>query len=252
MRYAGRGPIEVVSSDVTMKYGDETVLDVREEFRVSEGLTLLQGPSGSGKSTFLNIMSGFVKPTTGEIRHRSLEGGDDLYVNRSSSSLRSRVVAGMASRLLVESWAERRESAYRSKYTGYISQQPALHPNLTMEDYISILHKSRGSDIDSTYLDSIIAKLGIGRLLKKRPRELSGGEEQRGAIVAAIAHKPSLIFADEPTSALDSENKDHTIEILHVLSNTGSNVIVVSHDDVPIDMVDRTVNMVSGRIVEKT
>ena len=250
MKRLEQDSISIVSRDISMTYGDQKVLDLPGSVMIPEGLTVIQGSSGSGKSTWLNIMAGFVAPTNGEMQHVN-DQQESLYSNKQNPGYLKRVMGSVAQMLLVQTPAEAKESRYRSENMGYIRQQPALHPELSLEKYIRLVHEVRGSQPDGDYVSSLIGQLGLLKLLGKKPCELSGGEEQRGAIVAALAHEPPVVLADEPTSALDHANKRNTMSILRDRANSGATVVVVSHDSVALDYADRIIRVDSGVIVKE-
>lgn len=244
-------PSSVTSRDLTKYYGDEKVLDFEgEEVVLDSGLTVIKGSSGSGKSTWLNTMAGFITPDTGSVEHRV--HSEIVYTHGAEPSRVKRAMSKVAQRIVSQTPAEKRESRYRSLYTGYISQLPALHPELNLQDYTRLSHEIRGTSIDNELYDNIVGQLGLAKLLGKKPRQLSGGEAQRGAILTALVHKPEFIFADEPTSALDAKNKVTTMELMRgMVDDYGSKVLMVSHDPEAEDFADEIITLESGRIVSR-
>lgn len=241
----------VASQDLTKKYGDQVVLDVPGRVEITEGFTAIVGESGSGKSTYLNVLAGFVSPTTGYAEHYA----DDSPVYRVETDRTIgrgvRLARAIAKNVLTQTRTERSASAYRSGSVGYIAQQPAMHPYLTMREYIDLTHTCRGNRLNPDRYAQLAETLGITALLDKKPSELSGGEEQRGAIVSALVHRPRLIFADEPTSALDPENSQKTVKLFRdICDNDGTSVIMVTHNPELVKAyADNVIEMSNGKII---
>lgn len=239
----------VSSHEISMQYGDQTVLSVPGDFYIPRGLTVITGPSGSGKSTYLNVLAGFTEPTTGTVTHYSGDG-TPVFKLDPDRSRKGKIFRTVLDRIFVETPEQRRTARYRSRGAGYIGQEAKLHPGLTMGEHIRLVQEARGNRIDPTYLTRLTEYLGIDELLGKRPSELSGGEEQRGAIVCALTHRPHIIFADEPTSALDRKSGEKTLQLFRDTVNSGTSIIMVSHAEVAVDHADNLVKIDQGEIVE--
>ena len=96
----------------------------------------------------------------------------------------------------------------------------------------------------------ILTRLGLGHRLDHKPHALSGGQRQRIAIARALVNRPRLILADEPTAALDKASGHEVINLLkEIAQRRGSTILLVTHDSRILDMADRIVNMIDGRIV---
>ncbi len=239
----------VLADNLRMAYGGQTVLDVPNYLCIGKGITTLTGDSGSGKSTLLNILAGFIKPTEGNVAH--YEDGELSYRPDWACSGSRYALRRMIGRILPQFPIDAKTAAHRSKNMGYISQQPALHPHLTMQQYIGLTHAARGNELDPRYVNRLTHQLGITALLSKKPSQLSGGEEQRGAIVAALAHRPKLVFADEPTSALDPESSVRTMELFRAIADESqASFVIVSHDPRIEGYADLTIRLRQGTLVQ--
>jgi putative ABC transport system ATP-binding protein len=206
-----------------------TVLD-----RVCVGLNesevvLLMGPSGSGKSTLLAVLSGLLRPDSGQVCVR----GEDLW--------------GVS---------ERRREALRREHFGFIFQGYNLFPALTAVQQLElVLRWGEGASPREarTRSERVLGLLGLGRQMHLRPAELSGGQKQRVAIGRALVKDPHLCFADEPTSALDWAHGEEVISLLRSAAHDrGAAVLVVSHDDRLIPYADRVLYLQDGRLSEQT
>jgi len=183
------------------------------------------GASGSGKSTLLNVLSGLDVPTAGQAR---VAGWDLLRMTP-------------AARL-----------AYRRKVVGFIWQQTArnLLPYLSAEENVSLpmsfagMRPRRRVRRTAELLDA----MGLSDKAKRRPGELSGGEQQRVAIAVSLANRPEVLFADEPTGELDTATGEDVFAALRTANqNLGTTVVIVTHDAAVSSQVQRTVAIRDGR-----
>jgi len=198
---------------------------------VVEGeLLVVFGPSGSGKSTLLRILAGLDHPSAGTVR----VFGEDLR------ALRGRSLA-----------------AYRSRTLGYADQHyaRALAPELTARELVALRLALRGTPPPERerIASNLLERVGLLDKRDARPAELSGGEQQRVAICAAVAHAPKLLIADEPTGELDSANAGQIYELIRGLSReAGATTVVVSHDPESTAVADRVVQIRDGRVSGET
>jgi ABC-type lipoprotein export system ATPase subunit len=198
--------------------------------RVHEGevLTVL-GPSGSGKSTLLRLLAGLERPSAGIVRVY----GDDL----------AKLPA-------------RRLARYRSQHLGYADQHyaRALAPELTARELVALqlgLHGARRPD-RLRRADDLLERVGLADKRDRRPTELSGGEQQRVALCAALAHGPRVFLADEPTGELDAATADQVYGVLgELVREHGCTTVVVSHDPESARIADRIVRIRDGRVSEE-
>ena len=136
------------------------------------------GTSGSGKSTLLHMMGGLDTPTSGQV-----------------------VVAGKD----ISSLSRDELTIFRRRKIGFVFQSYNLLPLMNVYDNIVLPIKLDGIRPDETYVDQIIAALGLEEKRLAMPNQLSGGQQQRVALARALAAKPAIILADEPTGNLDSK-----------------------------------------------
>jgi ABC-type lipoprotein export system ATPase subunit len=195
---------------------------------VAEGeiLTVL-GPSGAGKTSFLRILAGLDLPSAGTIR---------VF----GQNLRSLGRGGRA--------------RYRSQAVGYLDQhyERALAPELTALELVGLRLRAEGRDW-APRAEELLLRVGLGDKLHSRPLQLSGGEQQRVALCAALAHRPRLLLADEPTGELDEESAGLVYEaIAELAAAEGCTVVIVSHDPASTAIADRFVHIRDGRVSEET
>jgi ABC-type lipoprotein export system ATPase subunit len=198
--------------------------------RVSDGevLTVL-GPSGSGKSTLLRILAGLERPSAGVVRVY----GED-----------------------VGKLPARRLAQYRSSLLGYADQHyaRALAPELSARDLVALQLGLRGAARPGRLrrADELLERVGLAEQRHRRPTELSGGEQQRVALCAAIAHRPRLFLADEPTGELDAATADQVYAMLaELVREQGCTTVIVSHDPESTRIADRIVRIRDGRVSEE-
>jgi putative ABC transport system ATP-binding protein len=190
-------------------------------------MTVLMGPSGSGKSTLLAVLSGLLRPDTGQVRA-----------------------------LDQELWQldECGREEFRRRHCGFIFQGFNLFPALTAHQHVEMVLRWTGTlSIGEARrrASKILGVLGLAAKAGLRPGELSGGEKQRVAIGQALAKSPALCFADEPTSALDWAHGEHTIELLRAETvDRGTTLLVVSHDPRVIAYGDQVLRIADGRLSE--
>ncbi len=187
----------------------------------------LMGRSGSGKSTFLHQLALLDTPTSGTIM---INGTD------------------------VATLTEKERAIFRLTVLGYVFQDYALIPELTLYENIALPMMALGitrSDYDADVRE-IIRRVGLTGREKNLPAELSGGEQQRVSIARAIVNKPSILFADEPTANLDSEAATAVLEVLRELVDRyGQTIVMVTHEPDDRQYVDRVVWLRDGVISEE-
>lgn len=185
----------------------------------------LVGSSGSGKSTLLNILGGLDAPSAGQVN----VAGFDL-LNMSNTD----------------------RTQYRREMIGFVWQQTAYNllpylsavENVEMPMSLDGLSGRRRRDRAMELLDQV----GLADRSTHKPDQLSGGEQQRVAIATAVANAPTIIFADEPTGELDTGTGSEVFEVLKTMNTEhGVTIVVVTHDPLVADHVDRTVAIRDGR-----
>jgi putative ABC transport system ATP-binding protein len=209
---------EYVTPAETIRALDGVSLDVEEgEFLA------LEGASGSGKSTLLNLIAGLDEPTSGAVQ----VAGHQLH--RLSTADRGRL---------------------RLKSIGVVFQDNNLIAEFSILENILVPLRALGLDPTAARREArrALDRLGIGDLADRRPRDVSGGQRQRGGIARAIAGSRRVLLADEPTGALDSHNSIALFETLRELARQGTTVIVATHDPLVSPFVDRVLRLRDGRL----
>jgi ABC-type lipoprotein export system ATPase subunit len=199
------------------------------EVRAGELLAIV-GRSGSGKSTLLNILGALDLPSAGQC-----------------------TVAGHTLTRL----GEREQNAYRRFVVGHVWQQSGrnLVPDLTLAHNVGLPQMLAGVGAQRRQRRSLelLVQVGLADMRDKRPDQLSGGEQQRGAIAVALANGPRLLLADEPTGELDDQTAGEIIALLHTLTRTRDlTVILVTHDPLAAAAADRTIAIRDGRTSTET
>ncbi|MDR8410419.1 ABC transporter ATP-binding protein [Nonomuraea sp. 3-1Str] len=190
-------------------------------------LVAVVGASGSGKSTLLNVLSGLDVPTAGVAR----VAGMDLLSMTAKDRLR-----------------------YRREGGGFVWQQTArnLLPYLTARENAELPVRLAGRRRRGRAME-LLELLGVGDRAGRTPGELSGGEQQRVAIAVALANSPQLILADEPTGELDSDTSEEVFDALRKANRElGVTVVIVTHDPLVSEQVDRTIGIRDGRTSSET
>lgn len=197
------------------------------DLTIEEGeMMAIIGKSGSGKSTLLHIIGGLETPTAGNL----LINGKDI------SSLK-----------------EKEMVTYRKSTVGFVWQKSArnLFPYLTtLQNVETPMYFRKGNEKKRRKRAlELLEAVGMEEHANKFPAQLSGGEQQRVAIAAALANEPSILLADEPTGAVDSKTADQIFSLFHKLNcELGITIVIVTHDMALADRVDRTVLISDGKI----
>lgn len=195
---------------------------------VAEGERLaVLGPSGSGKTSLLRLLAGVDRASAGTAR----VFGSDL------GRLGRRALA-----------------RYRARTIGYVDQRyaEALDPLLTIAGSIALRLRLEGDPRADRRAHELLDAVGLGDRRRAVPCELSGGEQQRVAVCAALAHEPRLLLADEPTGELDQASAEVVFELVAELARAhGTTVVVVSHDARAAEFADRAVRIRDGRVSEE-
>jgi len=190
-------------------------------------LAVLLGRSGSGKSTFLNLISGIDLPTAGEV-----------------------VIDGTCLTRL----SERERTLFRRRHIGFVFQLFNLIPTLTVEENLRLpleLNAVPGDGHRAAL--ALLEMVGLADRAKSFPDRLSGGEQQRIAVVRALAHDPPLILADEPTGNLDLETGRQVLAVLDRLTReAGKTMLMATHSREVIGIADRIFTIDHGRLVESS
>lgn len=188
------------------------------------------GASGSGKSTLLNILSGLDVPSAG----RCIVEHNDL------------------TRL-----SEAQRIAYRRHIVGHVWQQSGrnLLAELTVAANVELPQLLGGVQARKRqrHAEELLEMVGLKGYGKKKPSQLSGGEQQRVAIAVAISNEPTLLLADEPTGELDSVTASEIFKLLRALNQQlGLTIITVTHDVAIAAVMDRTIAIRDGRTSTET
>ncbi len=222
-----QAPLLVLESVGKVYTGEiETRALAHVSFAVCPGEFLaIVGSSGSGKTTLLNLLGLLDTPSEGRL---TLDGQDA-----------TRLEPDEAARL-------------RSERLGFIFQFHYLLPEFSVLENALMPCRVAGNgqaEREEPRMRALLERVGLGDKLAKRPHQLSGGEQQRVAIVRALANNPILVLADEPTGNLDSRNADEVFALLRDLTReAGKAVIMVTHDHELAQRADRIITLKDGQV----
>lgn len=202
----------------------EVLRGVSLEVRTGERVAIT-GPSGAGKSTLLHALGGLDRPTSGSVEFR----GQEVYAMSS-----------------------RARSAFRARQVGFVFQSYHLLPELDVLENVLLPtmtawspHRSLASRRERAR--GLLTAVGLGERLHHTPMELSGGEQQRVAIVRALINAPELVLADEPTGNLDSVTGEQVLQCLFALTTAQQHTLVlVTHNTDLAARCDRVLRLKDG------
>lgn len=184
----------------------------------------VMGPSGSGKSTLMNILGLLDRATAG----RYLIGGEDVFM-----------------------LTEDELAARRNQHFGFVFQNFNLLPRASAAENVALPLIYRGIDAIERRRKAIEALEAVGLVHRRhhKPKELSGGEQQRLAIARAMIGSPLILLADEPTGALDTETGNDILGLIQQLHASGRTIVLITHDNSVAVRASRIVYMRDGEIV---
>jgi len=205
------------------------------EVKALDGVTLniekgeflgIMGPSGSGKTTLLHMLGLLDLPTSGKI-----------------------IIDGMD----ISQFSDYEKTMFRLYKLGYVFQDYALVPDLTVMENVSLtamLRKDRTEEQSKKDSFEILQKIGLCDRRDHLPRELSGGQQQRVSLARAMVNKPDILFADEPCANLDTENSQIVLELFKEINESmRQTIVMVSHEDWHKDYFHRIIRLRDGKIV---
>lgn len=189
---------------ISYGYGDR-LLFRNFSLEVRQGAhRLLLGASGSGKTTLINLITGLTSPAEGRI----LIQGEPM-----------------------SSYGGAKRDDLRRRRIGIVFQTLRLVSALSVRANLRLAQRLAGGRIDDAAIDRILGEVGLAHRADAKPRLLSQGEMQRGAIARALVARPAILIADEPTSALDDANADRIARLLLTTADrNGSTLLVATHD----------------------
>lgn len=201
---------------VTKRYHGGAVGAVDADLVVEPGqFVALFGPSGSGKTSMLHILGLLLPPDEGEV-HLDGERVDQLDENGGALVRRTKI--------------------------GFVFQSFGLLPLLSAEENVEValrlLGRARGGKARKQVHEAL-ALVGLEGRARHRPDEMSGGEQQRVALARALVHQPRYVLADEPTGELDTGTGAAILQLMRRVAESGTAVIIATHDPAALDAVDR-------------
>lgn len=192
---------------------------------VNDGeFVFIVGKSGCGKSTLLNIL-GCID---------NFDSGEYVFDNINVKELKGRKLA-----------------LFRGRKIGYVFQKFHLIPELNLAENVgvSLGYAGISAKIRNQISMDLLEKVGLQEKYRRKPSQISGGEQQRVAIARAIAANPKVILADEPTGNLDESNSQEVLRLLLECNKNGTTVIMVTHDMQLAKRADRMILLSDGKIV---
>ena len=211
-------------TDVTKSYTEGNTALNGVSLQIEDGeFVFLVGPSGSGKSTIMKIITGELKPTSGQV-----------HVNGYSLER-----------------IRKRDIPYMRRTLGVVFQDFRLIPNMTVYDNVAYAMRvigARETEIKER-VPYVMDLVGLTGKERRHPNEMSGGEQQRLAIARALVNNPSTIIADEPTGNLDPARSFELMSLLEEINKLGTTVLVVTHEKGLVERFDKRVIAIDEGVV---
>jgi len=211
----------VINECKRYKMGESTIVANNNiNFEIEKGeFVIILGPSGAGKSTVLNILGGMDSCDEGQI---IIDGVD------------------------ISKYNSKQLTKYRRNDVGFVFQFYNLVQNLTARENVELASQIVTNALD---IDETLKLVGLEHRKNNFPAQLSGGEQQRVAIARAIAKNPKLLLCDEPTGALDYTTGKQILKTLQdTCRNTGTTVIVITHNSALAPMADRVIRINDAKV----
>ena len=214
----------IIGKQIKKRYGTLEVLKGLDLHIKESEVVSIVGSSGAGKTTLLTILGTLDRPSSGEI----------LFNNINITSLN-----------------EKKLAAFRNQHIGFVFQFHHLLPEFTAIENVCIpafINKTSKKEAE-VKANKLLDLLGLSHRANHKPSELSGGEQQRVAVVRALINNPKVIFADEPSGNLDSENAQNLHQLFFKLRDElKQTIVVVTHNETLANMADRKLIMKDGLI----
>lgn len=213
--------IQVINECKRYRMGESTIVANNNiNFEIEKGeFVIILGPSGAGKSTVLNILGGMDSCDEGQI---IIDGVD------------------------ISKYNSKQLTKYRRNDVGFVFQFYNLVQNLTARENVELASQIVTNALN---IDETLKLVGLEHRKNNFPAQLSGGEQQRVAIARAIAKNPKLLLCDEPTGALDYTTGKQILKTLQdTCRNTGTTVIVITHNSALAPMADRVIRINDAKV----
>ena len=203
--------------------------------------TVVMGNSGSGKSTLLYALSGMDRPTLGTITY---------YVDEENRKLRSKCGDGIE----ISKFSNDKLALFRRYHAGFVFQQNYLNDSMSALDNVMVsgLLKAKDRKALAAKAKDLLSKVEINEKdCRKFPTQMSGGMQQRVAVVRGVINDPEVLFADEPTGALNSQNTTNVLDIMTDLNNQGQSIVMVTHTVKAAERGNRIIYLSDGVISDE-
>ena len=211
-------------TDVVKSYTEGNTALNGASLQIEDGeFVFLVGPSGSGKSTIMKLITGELKPTSGQVH---VNGYNLEHIRK-------------------------RDIPFMRRTLGVVFQDFRLIPNMTVYDNVAYAMRvigAREAEIKER-VPYVLDLVGLTGKERRRPTEMSGGEQQRLAIARALVNNPSTIIADEPTGNLDPARSFELMSLLQEINNLGTTVLVVTHEQELVRRFDKRVIVIDEGMV---
>lgn len=216
--------LDGVSKVYRASHGEVRAVDDLSLTIESGEFVALKGHSGSGKSTLLSLIGGLALPSSGDLQVIG------QALPKLSSAVRAR---------------------FREENIGFVFQMFHLLPYLNVLDNVVLAASNGDRSASVSYAQELLDRFGMNDRITHRPAQLSAGERQRVAMARALLNRPKLLLADEPTGNLDEANAAALLDFLGEFHTEGGTIVLATHDEAAAARAGRTVELSSGKIVNR-
>ena len=245
------------AKDLSKTFSNETVQQhVLKNLNLSVykgDFTVIMGNSGSGKSTLLYALSGMDRPTLGTITYY-VQDSNKKRSGAKAGIFGMKTVSAASEGIEISKYSNDKLALFRRNHAGFVFQQNYLNDSMSALDNVMVsgLLKTKDRKALAARAKDLLGMVELSDSdWNKFPAQLSGGMQQRVAVVRGVINEPEVLFADEPTGALNSQNTTNVLNILSDLNDQGQSIVMVTHTVMAAERGNRIIYLSDGVISDE-